>query len=123
MAYGDAVPPENFTMQFIGTTANASILVDAFKEVGLDAKYNALASTGRDDDVVEVGILTVNGATDLDAPARAALNRVLQGAPVGEIGVSLMTTDAQGEVRDHEADLYAFLHKPRFSARFRFSRG
>jgi hypothetical protein len=116
----DAVPLETLTMQFIGTPANAVVLVDAFREVGLDADYNAVASTRRDDNVVEVGILTVRGAAELDDPARAALNRVLQGVPVGEIGVSRMTPDKRGVVRDHEADLHAFLHRGRFSARLRF---
>lgn len=123
MARDDAVPLQTLTTQFIGTSANARIVVDAFKEAGLDADYRALASTRRDEDVVEVGILTVTGDRDLDAPVSAVLNRALQGAPVGEIGVSRITADAHGEVRSHEADLHAFLSKGRgFSARLRFAR-
>jgi hypothetical protein len=112
---------QTVTTQFIGTSANARVLVDAFKEAGLDADYRSLASTRRDDDVVEVGIMTVTGAPDLDAPVRVVLNRVLQGEPVGEIGVSRITADAHGEARNHEADLHAFLRKSRFSARLTFA--
>ena len=41
MACDDAVPLQTLTTQFIGTSANASIVVDAFKEAGLDADYRA----------------------------------------------------------------------------------
>jgi hypothetical protein len=99
-------PGSLIEIQYLGSPANARILTDTLDKLGGLARYEPLVSSPSTD-AAEVGLVVVRGLGKRKVVD--AVNQILQSVPMGTIGVAFETPGVHRTLKEHKADLAAFV--------------